>query len=144
MTLERDSAMPHQGLAAAHNQSLSTSQTPPEPRTPGEYALHHLFHSFVVRADAKISQCLATIDVTATPVEQACGAGADATFDQLIGSLGHISRQNPKPLVDSLMLWRKNKGDHSSCNQEADSSTATATTEPDITNCPSSPAYRDR
>ncbi|RMZ87316.1 hypothetical protein DV736_g5459, partial [Chaetothyriales sp. CBS 134916] len=95
----------------AQNQSVSGSQTPPELRTPGEYALHHLFHSFVVRADARISQCLAAIDSSPTLVEQTCGLGADPAFDQLISSLGHISRQNPKPLVDCLMLWRKNKAD---------------------------------
>jgi hypothetical protein len=95
-------------------QSLSSVQQPAEPRTPGEYALHHLFHSFVVRADAKINQCLANIDVVATPVEHACGPSADAAFDQLINSLGHITRQNPKSLVDSLMLWRKAKGDAAS------------------------------
>ncbi|ETN41939.1 uncharacterized protein HMPREF1541_03878 [Cyphellophora europaea CBS 101466] len=95
-------------------QSHSSVVQPQEPRTPGEYALHHLFHSFVVRADAKINQCLANIDVVATPVEQTCGLGADASFDQLITSLGHITRQNPKSLVDSLMLWRKAKGDAAS------------------------------
>jgi hypothetical protein len=93
-----------------NGQSLSSVQ-PSEPRTPAEYALHHLFHSFVVRADAKINQCLTTIDTVATPVEQCCAAGVDPSFDQLITSLGHITRQNPKPLVDSLMLWRKAKGD---------------------------------
>lgn len=93
-----------------NGQSLSTMQ-PSEPRTPAEYALHHLFHSFVIRADGKISQCLANAEVVATPVEQCCAAGVDASFDQLITSLGHITRQNPKPLVDSLMLWRKAKGD---------------------------------
>ncbi|RMZ75987.1 hypothetical protein DV738_g5177, partial [Chaetothyriales sp. CBS 135597] len=95
-------------------QNQSVSSTPPlapERRTPGEYALHHLFHSFVVRADARISQCSAAIEPSPTLVEHTCGIGADAAFDQLINSLGHISRQNPKPLVDSLMLWRKNKAD---------------------------------
>ncbi|RMZ84830.1 hypothetical protein DV737_g993, partial [Chaetothyriales sp. CBS 132003] len=95
----------------AQNQSVSSPQPSAEPRTPGEYALHHLFHSFVVRADARISQCTAAMDASPTLVEQTCGLGADPAFDQLISSLGHISRQNPKPLVDSLMMWRKNKSD---------------------------------
>lgn len=100
------------GVARRRANGQSTSSVRPlEPRTPGEYALHHLFHSFVVRADAKINQTLANAEVMATPVEQTCGPGADPSFDQLITSLGHIARQNPKPLVDSLMLWRKNKGD---------------------------------
>ena len=46
-----------------------------------------------------------------TPVEHVCGPGADSTFDQLISALGHIARQKPKPLIDTIMFWRKAKGD---------------------------------
>lgn len=88
-----------------------SSNPPTEPRTPGEYALHHLFHAFVLRADQRISHCVSILDTSPAPVEQACAPGVDVGFDQLISSLGHISRQGPKPLVDSLMLWRKGKGD---------------------------------
>jgi hypothetical protein len=45
------------------------------------------------------------------PVEEVCGPGADPNFDQLISALGHIARQKPKPLIDTIMLWRKSKGD---------------------------------
>ena len=45
------------------------------------------------------------------PVEEVCGPGADPNFDQLISALGHIARQKPKPLIDTIMLWRKAKGD---------------------------------
>ena len=45
------------------------------------------------------------------PVEEVCGPGVDPNFDQLIAALGHISRQKPKPLIDTIMLWRKAKGD---------------------------------
>lgn len=45
------------------------------------------------------------------PVEETCGAGADPVFDQLISALGYIARQKPKPLIDTIMLWRKSKGD---------------------------------
>lgn len=45
------------------------------------------------------------------PVEEVCGPGADPDFDQLISALGHIARQKPKPLIDTIMLWRKAKGD---------------------------------
>lgn len=45
------------------------------------------------------------------PVEQVCGPGADSNFDQLISALGHIARQKPKPLIDTIMFWRKAKGD---------------------------------
>ena len=45
------------------------------------------------------------------PVEEVCGPGVDSNFDQLISALGHIARQKPKPLIDTIMLWRKAKGD---------------------------------
>lgn len=47
-------------------------------------------------------------------IETICGQGADPNFDKLIGALGHIAAQKPKPLIDSLMLWRKNKSDAAS------------------------------
>jgi len=45
------------------------------------------------------------------PVEEVCGPGADPNFDQLISALGHIARQKPKPLIDTIMFWRKAKGE---------------------------------
>lgn len=40
-----------------------------------------------------------------------CGAGSDPDLDQLISSLVHTNRQKPRPLIDTMMLWRKAKGD---------------------------------
>lgn len=97
-----------------HSYNSSTSQGQSEARTPGEYALHHLFNSFVVHADQKINQCISNMDSMITPVEQTCGPGVDPALDQLIAALGHVARPAPKPLVDSLMLWRKAKGDAAS------------------------------
>jgi hypothetical protein len=51
------------------------------------------------------------LDEVEAPVEEVCGAGADPVFDQLISALGHIARQKPKPLIDTIMLWRKAKGE---------------------------------
>ena len=44
-------------------------------------------------------------------LDRVCGAGVDPELDQLISALAHINRQKPKPLVDTMMLWRKAKGD---------------------------------
>ncbi len=44
-------------------------------------------------------------------LDKVCGAGIDPELDQLISALAHINRQKPKPLVDTMMLWRKAKGD---------------------------------
>lgn len=35
----------------------------------------------------------------------------DPNFDQLIVALGHIARQKPKNLIDTLMFWRKSKSE---------------------------------
>ncbi|KAL4806756.1 cell morphogenesis N-terminal-domain-containing protein [Aspergillus unguis] len=83
-----------------------------EAKTVGEYALHHLFNSkFVGQADNKINQAIMKLGESDTPVEDVCGPGADPKFDQLISALGHIARQKPKPLIDTIMFWRKAKGD---------------------------------
>ncbi|CAG8973741.1 hypothetical protein HYALB_00007689 [Hymenoscyphus albidus] len=82
-----------------------------EVKTVGEYALHVLFTSFIAQAEEKINMCI-TVPLDPEPqIEQICGPGVDATFDQLISALGHIASQKPKPLIDSMMLWRKNKSD---------------------------------
>jgi hypothetical protein len=44
-------------------------------------------------------------------VELVCGPGVDPKFDQLISALGHIARLKPKPLIDTIMLWRKAKSE---------------------------------
>ena len=97
-----------------HGQQPSHTRQRSEPRTPGEFALHHLLNAFVTQADQKINHCIASIGEMATPVEQLCGHGVDPTFDQLIKALGHIARLKPKPLIDSLMYWRKAKAEASS------------------------------
>ncbi|KAL3454304.1 cell morphogenesis N-terminal-domain-containing protein [Aspergillus insuetus] len=82
-----------------------------ESKTVGEYALHHLFNSFVGQADNKINQAITKLGESEAPVEEVCGPGADPKFDQLVSALGHIARQKPKPLIDTIMFWRKAKGD---------------------------------
>ncbi|KAG9241551.1 cell morphogenesis protein-like protein PAG1 [Calycina marina] len=94
-----------------HHPSSSRHHHKEELKTVGEYALHVLFTSFIAQAEEKITQCI-NIPLDPEPqIEQICGPGADPTFDQLISALGHISSQKPKPLIDSMMLWRKNKSD---------------------------------
>ena len=46
-----------------------------------------------------------------TTLDTICGAGSDPELDQLISSLAHINRQKPKPLVDTMMWWRRAKGE---------------------------------
>jgi hypothetical protein len=44
-------------------------------------------------------------------VERICGPGVDPTFDQLIWALGHIAKNKPKSLIDTIMIWRKGKSE---------------------------------
>ncbi|KAL4949796.1 cell morphogenesis N-terminal-domain-containing protein [Aspergillus filifer] len=94
----------------SHSRSHSR-HLPVESKTVGEYALHHLFNSFVGQADNKINQAIMKLGESDTPVEDVCGPSADPKFDQLISALGYIARQKPKPLIDTIMFWRKAKGD---------------------------------
>lgn len=63
------------------------------------------------QADAKINRCVEDIGESEPRVEDVCGPGVDPEFDQLIAALGHIARRKPKPLIDSVMYWRKSKGE---------------------------------
>ncbi|KAE8356011.1 cell morphogenesis N-terminal-domain-containing protein [Aspergillus coremiiformis] len=98
------------GKPRSHSRSHSKHHHT-ESKTVGEYALHHLFNSFVGQADNKINQAIMKLGESDVPVEMVCGPGADPSFDQLIAALGHIARQKPKPLIDTIMFWRKAKGD---------------------------------
>ncbi|KAL2023414.1 hypothetical protein VTK56DRAFT_2771 [Thermocarpiscus australiensis] len=95
----------------AHHTSHSSRHHKDEQKTVGEYALHVLFTAFIAQAEEKLNECI-TVPFDPEPqVEQICGPGADPAFDQLIVALGHIAKQKPKPLIDSMMLWRKSKSD---------------------------------
>ncbi|EDU42243.1 cell morphogenesis protein (PAG1) [Pyrenophora tritici-repentis Pt-1C-BFP] len=100
-----------------HNHHRSQSRHPPHPhelKTVGEYALHHLFNAFISQAEHKINQCMTERGQPEVRVEAVCGPGVDPTFDQLIAALGHIARHKPKPLIDTIMLWRKAKSEEAS------------------------------
>ncbi|KAI9827158.1 MAG: Cell morphogenesis protein PAG1 [Thelocarpon impressellum] len=97
-----------------HHSSHSRHHHQPELKTVGEYALHHLFNSFLGQADQKIDQCITNALGPEPNVEEICGPGVDPNFDQLISALGHIARQKPKPLIDTLMHWRKSKSETAS------------------------------
>ena len=60
-------------------------------------------------ADSKINQCLNHLREPEPMIELIFGPGVDPAFDQLITALGHIAKHKPKPLIDTLMFWRKAK-----------------------------------
>lgn len=104
------------GQGHVHHRSQSRHhQQHHELKTVGEYALHHLFNSFISQADQKIIRCMTTDrSQPEAEVEFICGPGVDPNFDQLIAALGHIARHKPKPLIDTIMLWRKAKSEEAS------------------------------
>lgn len=63
-----------------------------------------------MQADQKIDICISATPERTT-LETVCGAGSDPELDQLISSLAHINRQKPKPLIDTMMWWRRAKGE---------------------------------
>lgn len=80
-----------------------------ETRPVVDYALHHLFNSFVGRAEHKMEQCVTGIPHTIRRIEDVCGSGVDKDFDALVVAMGHIARQKPRTLVDTIMFWRRSK-----------------------------------
>ena len=122
----------------------SRSQAPPELKTVGEYALHHLFTSFIAEADDRIERCMPTADDSDPQVESVCGPGTDAGFDQLIASLGRINRHKPKSLIDAVIHWRKKKADLANAKMNElhatrDSYSLTHSTPIGLTSAPGSP-----
>ncbi|KAF4555612.1 putative cell morphogenesis protein [Elsinoe fawcettii] len=100
-------------LARDEKQRSSSRQKhrQPELTTVGEYALHHLLTNFIKEADERIERCMTEQSEANVNIESICGPGADSSFDQLIKALGHIGRDRPKTLIDSVMLWRRGKGE---------------------------------
>ena len=39
------------------------------------------------------------------------GPGVDQSFDKLLNSLGYIARHKPKPVIDAVFYWRREKQD---------------------------------
>lgn len=80
-------------------------------KSPSEYALHILFTKFVRHAENKLNQCLQHSLNFEPPIVDILGEGVDPIFDKIIESLGHISRNKPKPVIDAMMFWRKTKSE---------------------------------
>ena len=91
-----------------HNRSHSNKS---EQKSVADYSLHHLFNSFVGRAEHKMNKCAKGVPEPFQRVEEVCGPGVDPDFDALISAMGHMNREKPKALVDTVMFWRKSKSE---------------------------------
>lgn len=80
-----------------------------DPRTPSEYALHAIFIQFAALAEGKIEQFLKQPLEREPSLIEFLGPGIDTKFDDLLLSLGQIAMKSTKPVVDSIMRWRRSQ-----------------------------------
>ncbi|CUM64350.1 uncharacterized protein PRCAT00001952001 [Priceomyces carsonii] len=80
-------------------------------KTPAEYTLHIIFTQFVCHAERMLNLCLEYPLTEEPPIVDLLSEGADTEFDQVIVSLGYTARKKPKPVIDSVMFWRKSKSE---------------------------------
>lgn len=80
-------------------------------KTPAEYTLHIIFTQFVRRAEGKLNLCLDYPIDQEPPIDTFLNQGVDPQFDKIVASLGYIARRKPKPVIDSVMFWRKSKSE---------------------------------
>ncbi|KAH9273162.1 hypothetical protein BASA83_004451 [Batrachochytrium salamandrivorans] len=96
-----------------------TVPDPDAPRTLGvirsnavPIVLQTVFARFVHAAESKVQSLLYIKLDRDEDISRPLNAGADPAFDRLLVSIGSISKHCPKLIIDSIMVWRKSKGDH--------------------------------
>lgn len=62
-------------------------------------------------AEKRLNLCLAYARDGEPQIDKILGAGADPAWDKIISSLGYVARRRPKPVIDSVMFWRKSKSE---------------------------------
>lgn len=82
-----------------------------EPKNPAEYTLHILFTQFVRHAERKLNLCLNYPLEQEHLIIELLAEGLDSHFDNIVKSLGYIAKRKPKPVIDSVMFWRKSKSE---------------------------------
>ncbi|KAH9933118.1 cell morphogenesis N-terminal-domain-containing protein [Epithele typhae] len=85
-----------------------------DPRTPSDYALHAVFIRFASTAETHIDEFLRFPLDRDVHLEDCMGLGVDEKFDDILSSLGKIAQRHAKPVVDSIMRWRKSQNDPAS------------------------------
>lgn len=82
-----------------------------EHKTPAEYTLHIVFTQFVRHAERKLNLCLEYPLLEEPPILELLGQGSDPNFDNIVSALGYIAKRKSKPVIDSVMFWRKSKSE---------------------------------
>ncbi|KAH9891700.1 cell morphogenesis N-terminal-domain-containing protein [Cubamyces lactineus] len=85
-----------------------------DPRTPSDYALHAIFIRFAASAESHIDEFL-RLPLDRDPhLEDYMGPGVDEKFDDMLSSLGKVAQRHAKPIIDSVMRWRKSQNEPAS------------------------------
>ena len=95
---------------ARNDASHKVLETHAEDESVGDFALEHLFASFVREADKKIADCASSIAKSriSDHIEDVCEYGVDSHFDKLLAAMGYVVRKRPEMLIDKLMRWKYN------------------------------------
>ncbi|EAU81493.2 hypothetical protein CC1G_05323 [Coprinopsis cinerea okayama7 len=81
------------------------------PKTPSDYALHAVFMRFASLAEDKINDYLRQPLEPELPFAKTMGPGEDPKFDDVLQSLAIIAQKNAKPVIDSVMRWRRSQNE---------------------------------
>ncbi|ESK91761.1 cell morphogenesis protein [Moniliophthora roreri MCA 2997] len=79
------------------------------PKTPSDFALHAVFMRFASSAEAKIDTFLRQALEQDPPLAEFMGPETDPKFDDILKSLGQIAHKHAKPVLDSIMRWRRSQ-----------------------------------
>lgn len=85
-----------------------------EARTPSDFALHTIFIRFAASAEALLEEFVHQSQSDDPYLATFMGPGVDAKFDDLLQSLGKVAQKHGKPVVDSVMRWRKSQTEQES------------------------------
>ncbi|BFZ58482.1 Cell morphoproteinsis protein PAG1 [Savitreella phatthalungensis] len=103
---------PPPGSSGANFNSVTKEDVPDDSnKSPFTYALHVVFTSFVRLAERKINSIVTSATDQEPDVAAAMASGADVAFDKVLRNLAFIAKQNPKPVIDSVMFWRKSRAE---------------------------------
>lgn len=83
-----------------------------DPKTPSDFALHAVFIRFADLAEQKIETFLRLPLDQEPPLAQSMGNSVDPKFDDILLSLGKIAQKHAKPVIDSIMRWRRSQNEN--------------------------------
>ncbi|KAI0694213.1 cell morphogenesis N-terminal-domain-containing protein [Cytidiella melzeri] len=99
------------GYSSREDLAIDEDKIIVDARTPSDFALHAIFIRFAACAEQFIDDYVQQPLDREPSLESSMGPGVDARFDDLLQSLGKIAQKHAKPVVDSVMRWRKSQTD---------------------------------